>query len=55
MYEVNRNLTHRLVQPASAPEEKLFQFIDLTDDRGWDELESALPEGSADDVTGKVV
>lgn len=55
MYEANESMHHRMVESAPVSEDHLFLFIDLTDDRGWADLESALPEGAADDVTGNVV
>jgi len=57
MREAKPTLTERLVETAHLPEEGIehFMFIDLSDARGWPELESALPEGAVDDLTGAVV
>ena len=55
MYEANESMKHRVGESPAVPEDDPSLFIDLTDDRGWLDLESALPEGAADDVTGNVV
>ena len=63
MHEINENTTYRenatyrLAQPAQLPDDEFerFLFIDLTDSEGWADLESALPEGAVDDLTGDVV
>jgi hypothetical protein len=54
MHETDWNFHHRLLEPAQSPDADhgSFLFIDLSDDRGWAELESALPEGAVDDLTG---
>jgi hypothetical protein len=54
MRETDWNFERRLLEPAHLPDadEGSFLLIDLSDARGWAELESPLPEGTADDLTG---
>lgn len=57
MYEITENTFCQRAEQAQLPEDEFerFLFIDLTDSQGWAQLESALPEGAVDDLTGDVV
>jgi hypothetical protein len=57
MYEITETASYRLAEPAHIPdnESECFLFVDLRDGEGWAGLESALPEGAVDDLTGDLV
>ncbi|HEV2380536.1 MAG TPA: hypothetical protein VG206_12165 [Terriglobia bacterium] len=57
MYEIPEDTICQRAEQAQLPEDEFerFLFIDLTDSQGWPELETALPEGAVDDLTGNVV
>ena len=57
MYEACKDISYPSGGRAPFPEDESerFLFIDLREGPGWAELESALPEGSTDDLTGTVV
>ena len=57
MRETSQNVRCSTAEPVHPPpdEMELFRFIDFSEGKGWAELESALPEGAIDDVTGRKV